>query len=139
MRFRGPYAFLSHVAPCPVRLEGVVFATVEHAYQAAKALSPERREAIQRCPTPAAAKRLGRTLEVRPDWEAITLDVMRQLLRQKFRREPWRTWLLAVSGPIVEDHDSGDTFWGVCRGRGENHLGRLLMQIREEWRQGTGG
>jgi ribA/ribD-fused uncharacterized protein len=139
MRFRGPFVFLSNFAACPVRLGGVLYPSVEHAYQATKTLDPVQQEAIRRAITPAAAKRLGRTVVVRPDWEAIKLEVMYQLLRGKFHREPWRAQLLAIPGLIVEDNDWGDTFWGVCRGRGENHLGRLLMQIREELRQEAGG
>lgn len=139
MRFRGRFAFLSNVAPCPVRLGGVVYPTVEHAYQAAKTVDPVQRETIRRATTPAAAKHLGRSVVVRGDWDDIKREVMRHLLRCEFHRQPFRSRLLAIRGPIVEENDWGDTYWGVCRVRGENHLGRLLMQVREELRQEAGG
>ena len=60
---------------------------------------------------------------------------MRDLLRQKFAREPLRSQLLATGeAKLIEGNHWGDTFWGVCRGQGENHLGMLLMKAREEIR-----
>ena len=85
-------------------------------------------------PTAAEAKQTGRTLSLRPDWETIKLGVMEQLLRQKFTTHAALQDQLKSTRPhsLVEDNTWGDTFWGVCKGQGANHLGRLLMSIRDE-------
>lgn len=132
--FSGEFRFLSNFSPAPVILDGVVFPTVEHAYQAAKTLDPSTRTRIRACFSPGMAKRVGQTAPLRPDWEELKLDVMRDLLVQKFSLNAERWALLKATKPrqIVEANWWGDTFWGVFRGRGWNHLGRLLMEIRDD-------
>lgn len=126
--FKGPYAFLSNFHPS---LVGGAYPTVEHAFQAAKTRDPEQRAKVATCATPAQAKRLGRKVTLRPDWEDVKLDVMEELLRQKFENPDLLT-LLRATAPheLVEGNTWGDTYWGVCRGKGRNHLGKLLMKIR---------
>ena len=76
---------------------------------------------------------MGRHLPLRPDWEDVKLSVMEGLLRQKFREEPFKSQLKATGdAQLVEGNYWGDVYWGVCRGQGENHLGKLLMKIRGE-------
>jgi ribA/ribD-fused uncharacterized protein len=117
-------------------VKGDCYPTVEHAYQAGKTLDLEARRRVRETETPAEAKRLGRTLEVRPDWEEIKLRLMRGLLRLKFQLPHLRAMLEATEdAPLVEENWWGDRFWGVCRDQGENWLGRLLMEIRDEIRQ----
>jgi ribA/ribD-fused uncharacterized protein len=129
------FAF-SNFEPCEVELDGEVYPTVEHAYQAAKSLRPEDRAKIRRARTPGMAKKLGRVFGLRRDWEEIKFDVMRGLLEQKFVQEPWRSRLLEHQGEIVEWNYWHDKIWGMCvctdcRGKGANHLGRLMTEIRE--------
>ena len=130
--FTGAFRFLSNFFPSPVEFEGLTYATVEHAFQAAKTVNPVERERIQRCSTPGAAKRLGREVVLRPEWERIRLGVMKELVRQKFTHDPrLRAQLLKTyPHPLVEENTWGDRFWGVCGGVGENHLGRILMEVR---------
>jgi ribA/ribD-fused uncharacterized protein len=125
--FKGPYAFLSNFHPSPV----FGYPTVENAYQAAKTREKTLRVPFRSC-SPGEAKRLGRKLPLREDWESIKLEVMETLLREKFTRHPELAAALKATGDseLVEGNWWGDTFWGVCRGKGENHLGRLLMQLR---------
>lgn len=131
--FKGPYSWLSNFAPAPVVFEGMCFRTVEHAYQAAKTNVLSERERFLKIPLASSAKRAGRHVTLRPDWETVKLHVMLVLLRQKFAVEPWRDYLLNTGdAQIVEGNYWHDTFWGVCNGVGENHLGRLLMQVRSE-------
>lgn len=132
--FDGPNRFLSNFTMAEVALDSVLYPSVEHAYQAAKTLDPGGRMAVRDCPTPGQAKRLGRSLKSRPDWPQVKLAIMEDLLRQKFTRHPGlRDKLLATGDQeLVEGNTWGDTFWGVCRGEGTNHLGRLLMKIRSE-------
>lgn len=134
-KFSGSFRFLSNFYPAPVSMRGEIYPTTEHAFQAAKTLDPAERKTIRSASTPGQAKRLGRTVALRSDWEEIKLDVMAACLRAKFSREPLRSRLLATDkATLVEGNEWNDTFWGVCRGVGENHLGRLLMEVREELR-----
>lgn len=130
--FRGEYRFLSNFWHVYVTYDGEVYPTVEHAYQAAKTLSQEFRSAICYATT-GEAKRMGRQVPMRPDWDSIKIDVMRDLLRQKFAEPELREALLATGdAELVEGNTWNDYFWGVCNGEGQNNLGKLLMEIRDE-------
>lgn len=134
--FKGDYRWLSNFWPVTVKLDGFKYPSTEHAYQAAKTVLPEAREAFADSElTAGQAKRLGRSVQMRSDWEVVRLSVMEDLLRQKFAHAELRQLLLATGDQLlVEGNNWNDTFWGVCRGKGENHLGKLLMKIREELR-----
>jgi ribA/ribD-fused uncharacterized protein len=129
----GPYRFLSNffIVPGGIEYQGRRYPSVEHAYAAAKSLDPAVRATIAILPTPGQAKRAGRAVALRPDWEVVKLAVMADLLARKFSREPLISALVKTgSAEIVEGNNWGDIFWGVCEGHGENHLGRLLMELR---------
>lgn len=133
--FNGRYKCLSNFHPSKVKLDGVDYPSVEHAYQAAKALDPAERRFVKDMETPGKAKRAGRKVRLRPDWEQIKISVMENLLRQKFRQPDFKRALLKTGdAELVEGNTWGDRFWGVCAGVGHNHLGKLLMKIREELR-----
>jgi len=85
--FTGRYAFLSNFYPSKIRLDGVVYPTAEHAFQAYKTDDLAQRMLIRQASTPKLAKRLGRQAPLRPDWERGKVEVMRQVLREKFRPE----------------------------------------------------
>ena len=101
------------------------------------------RQRVRDAATPAQAKRLGRKVALRTDWEQIKNKVMKTLLRSKFSQEPFRSRLLDWDGPIVEYTTWHDRYWGVCvcarhGGQGENHLGHLLTEVRSELLAETG-
>ncbi|ASN83273.1 NADAR family protein [Deinococcus ficus] len=132
--FQGEYRWLSNFwrLSRPVKLSGIEFWTVEAAYQAAKTLDLDDRRHLATL-DPGDAKRYGRTVKMRPDWDSIKLDVMTQLTRHKFRDPALRTRLLSTGTlQITEENTWGDTFWGVSRGKGQNHLGQILMALRHE-------
>lgn len=133
--FSGRYRFLSNFFPCEIFYCGKSYPTVEHAFQAAKTLDESAREHIRLQSTPGRAKQLGRMCVLRTDWESVKKDVMLNLLRFKFGRPDLRA-LLKSTGDfyLVEGNNWGDYFWGVCNGSGENWLGKLLMQVRDEIR-----
>ena len=134
-----PYEFLSNFYPATVRLDGVEYPTVEHAYQAAKTLDETERRHVRSASTPDEAKKRGGRVTVRPDWEDIKVSVMRDLLRQKFSDATLRDRLLGTAPhPLIEGNTWGDRFWGVCDGEGQNWLGRLLMEIRDGVAPGAG-
>ena len=115
--------------------DGSYYPTVEHAYQAAKAKTTDNisRKAIHAAKTPGKAKRIGNTIALRPNWYELRLEVMKYLLLQKFLIPELRDKLLATGDEeLVEGNWWGDIYWGICRGKGENKLGKLLMQIRSE-------
>jgi ribA/ribD-fused uncharacterized protein len=132
VRFAGDHAFLSNFHPSAVEWMGLPAATVEHAFQTAKTLDVEERQAIANAPTPGAAKRLGRAVVLRPGWEESKRAVMAALLLQKFTRhaELAKALLSTGNAELVEGNTWGDAFWGVCAGRGHNELGRQLMAVR---------
>lgn len=135
--FTGEHRFLSNFFNVMVQLDGKKYPSVENAYQAAKTLNGEDRKLFQHCGS-YRAKQLGRSLMLRPDWEEKKLTIMEELLRQKFADEVCKRLLLSTQdAELVEGNHWGDTFWGVCGGRGHNHLGRLLMKIRSEISEGT--
>jgi len=133
--FKGRYDFLSNFYPCIIPWNGGKYSSVEHAYQATKCVFPKDRERIRKAPTPKVAKEIGRKVAIVPWWEDIKVDVMRELLIKKFRRYELKKRLLKTGDEeLVEGNWWGDRFWGVCRGRGENWLGRLLMETRQFYR-----
>ena len=135
--FQGEYRFLSNFWPAEVVFEGATYPTAEHAYQAAKSLDPVERQRIAASPTPADAKRAGRALKPRDDWETAKFDVMERVVRDKFTRHAdLRRQLLATGdAELIEGNTWGDRVWGVYQGEGENHLGRILMRLRAELRK----
>ena len=132
-RFDGRYRFLSNFAPSPIALNGNIAPTVEHGFQAAKAISEQAARRILAADSPAEAKRMGRELKhCREDWDQVRLGFMLSLLAEKFGQNPdLRQRLIATHDEeLVEGNNWGDTYWGVCDGVGTNWLGRLLMVTR---------
>ncbi|MBI1313670.1 DUF1768 domain-containing protein [bacterium] len=111
----------------------IIFPTVEHAYQACKSTSALDWDIILNCLTPGAAKKAGRKFHLRADWDEARLSVMERLLWQKFTQHEFARKLVQIDGKIEEGNNWHDTFWGVdlATGEGFNHLGRLLMKVRD--------
>ena len=135
---------LSNFVGGPVALEHphtrelVEYRTVEHYFQACKARTPDDHDHIRQAPTPKEARRRGREVLIRPDWEQVKEEVMLTALRAKFALPEYRELLLATgSAPIGEDSPY-DHEWGVRdhRGgyKGANRLGKALEQVRDELR-----
>lgn len=138
-KFDGDYAFLSNFYPSSIfdSNDGFIYPTVEHFFQAKKSVILKERELISKADTPGQAKRMGRKVQLRSDWEDIKLLVMEDALRRKFSKQRFKVALLATGDEeLVESNYWGDTFWGVCNGIGENNLGKLLMKIREDFKNG---
>jgi ribA/ribD-fused uncharacterized protein len=131
--FHGQYRWLSNFYASPVMYEGLLYPTVEHAFAAAKTLHPVLREQIRTAETPGRAKRLGRKAVLRAGWDEMRVDVMKNLLIEKFGHEPFTSMLLNTGEAYLEEaNDWGDKFWGTCEGVGYNTLGWLLMHVRDE-------
>lgn len=130
--FKQEYRFLSNFWPCRVFLAPHWYGSVEHAYQAAKTTDLQAQLAIRSAQSAGMAKRLGKSVPLRPDWEKIKLEVMGDLLWQKFVLDHKLRARLVATGQrqLIEGNTWGDRVWGVCGGQGTNHLGNLLMRIR---------
>ncbi len=110
--------------------------SVEHHFQACKAISRQQFDMILTCGTPRGAKHAGRETDLRPDWEQIKQRVMICGLRGKFAREPYRSALLLTYPHALGETSPDDFEWGCRDGTGgyggQNLLGILLMQVRGE-------
>lgn len=140
--FRGPYDFLSNFHRAPLTWEGIHYPTSEHAFNAGKTTEPDLRRWIAEASTPREAKRRGHLVRLRDNWDTqVRYDVMRAVLVAKFAHIPGRVTALLDTAPalLVEGNTWHDQTWGDCRcGRpacgtpGENHLGRMLMDLRAQ-------
>jgi len=130
-RFCGRHHFLSNFQMCAILFEGQRYPSVEHAYHAAKTDDQSWRFLLLRG-SPGEAKRIGRRLPLRHNWEGMKIGVMRQLVTYKFtEHEALRRQLLATGDALlVEGNTHGDRFWGQVNGVGENWLGRILVDVR---------
>lgn len=141
--FQGDYRFLSNFwfFETPMKYQGMTFVTNEHFYVAMKTKDINlRREVADH--SLKGLKKFGRSFTVRDDWESIKFDVMLYGLRYKFsKRNPFlRLQLLATEDEYIQEGNFwNDRIWGVClkTGEGENNLGRLLMQVRDEIKEGV--
>ena len=131
--FRDEYFFLSNFSKSEIYLGDRLYPSVEHFYQAGKAETAPLHEYVRTAKTPAEAKKRGREVNMRKDWQDIKLKYMRLGLALKFDINELGDKLLATGdAELIEGNDWYDTYWGVCEGVGENHLGKLLMQIRDQ-------
>lgn len=134
--FRNEHAWLSNYAECKITIRGIEYQSVENAYMACKNTSPEWKE-LCRTSSAAQAKRESKNILLRDNWDEVKLRVMKACLDQKFAQEPFRQLLIDTGNQnIVEGTYWKDTYWGVDLKQdpniGENHLGRIIMQIRNE-------
>ena len=139
--FEGRFCFLSNFHPSPfVGSDGNTWDTVEHFFQAMKTLDVDEREFVRGKMTAGRAKRAGRKVTLRKDWDDVKLSVMEEALIKKFTQNKNLGRLLVdQTGDnfLCEGNTWHDQFWGNCTCplhkdlAGENHLGRLLMEIRE--------
>ncbi len=129
--FFGPYRFLSNFWYAKVELDGVIYPAIENAYQAAKT-DLHLRSPFKNC-SPGQAKSVGRGAPIRKTWDLEKVDIMRQLIEQKFALGSELAEKLLGTGDcrLVESNTWGDVFWGECGGRGQNQLGKLLMSQRD--------
>lgn len=123
----------------PLIYQGIKYHTVENFYQAMKLPKDaiDKRRYIASL-DPYGAKREGRKLQIRSDWEEIKLEVMEYALRFKFAPgTSWHSKLMATGkDDIIENNNWGDEFWGISvkTGKGRNHMGKILMKLREEFK-----
>jgi ribA/ribD-fused uncharacterized protein len=132
------YGEFSNFSPYPIHLQGKRWPTSEHYFQAQKFLDPKDQERVRRAKTPSLAARLGRDRrrKIRPDWESVKVSVMREAVEAKFRQHPdLQNLLLSTGEARLVERTNKDRFWGAGDdGRGQNMLGRILMDLRRKFR-----
>ena len=131
--FKGKYNFLSNFYFCPMRYNGLPFLSSESAFQAQKC--PERSSEFSSL-SPNNAKKLGRKVKLRDDWEDKKIHIMESVLRVKFLTPELKEKLIdTYPCELIEGNTWNDRFWGVDleTGEGRNELGKLLMKLRDEY------
>lgn len=133
--FRGSYLFLSNFYESPVEYKGLRYQCSEAAYQAQKCVDESDKQRFTVF-SAKEAKAMGQKVNVRPDWDIIKLEEMERIVRAKFQQNKDIAEKLIETHPrnLVEANNWGDDFWGydLCRQEGLNHLGKILMRIRDE-------
>ena len=142
--FDGAYEFLSNFYEAPVKWQGITYPTSEHAFQAAKVINPAVRLKIAAAPTPGKAKRMGRQVELRADWEQVKENIMYEIVKSKFTQNTYCLLALIATGDayLIEGTTGWhDNEWGNCDCpkckdiEGKNKLGKILMRVRKELRE----
>ena len=141
-----PYGFLSNFERTPINVDGLTYPTVEHYYQSMKVDQkyPELREWIRQAPKASYAKAIGDALNTHfimqkykdPEWPTKKPGVMKRAINIKFLVDPLRQKLLDTGDAILFEDNPDDPYWGIGDGTGVSMLGRILMQIRYEIRNG---
>lgn len=148
-KFKGRYFFLSNFYPCKIDHKGIKYPSVEHFYVAMKVSNIQLingiyynvvdfREMISKVKDPGDAKKIGHKVKLRDGWDEKKLEFMNFAVREKFKDEKLAELLLSTGDELlVESNYWHDNFYGSCtcskcNNNGENHLGKILMKVREE-------
>jgi N-glycosidase YbiA len=137
-----PYGCFSNFSPHPIQIQGTYWSTVEHYYQAQKfvgSIDAVIIPLIHNAGTPEEAAALGRcsSRQIRADWNLVKTQVMREAVLKKFlTHAEIRDILLDTGDETLVENSPNDYFWGCgVNQTGENHLGKVLMSVREEIRK----
>lgn len=135
-RVNDDYGNFSNFATFPVFIDGKLWKTVEHYFQANKFTNPDIIEKISNYSSPMDAAKEGRNRSniIKNNWEDIKVQVMYKGLYFKFIQHPKLTKQLLLTGnSIIIEHTKNDSYWADGGdGSGKNKLGELLMHLRKE-------
>jgi ribA/ribD-fused uncharacterized protein len=134
--FQGEHRFLSNFWECPVYYAGIQFQSAESAYQAMKCSVKADRNLFKHS-SPGEAKKMGRKVSLRADWDQVKLGLMKKIVAAKFTQNMalLQQLLDTKNAVLIEGNWWGDVYWGQVHGVGENHLGKILMRLRDKWRK----
>lgn len=143
LQFKGKYSFLSNMYSCSILFNGILFPSAEHAFQCSKCTNIEDFNKILNCKSSKLAKRLGRQIKLRSDWELIKDKIMFEIVKAKFNQNYNLGKKLIKTYPkiLIEGNIWKDTYWGVDLNKpgdkykygyyGFNKLGEILMNVRD--------
>ena len=131
------YGCFSNFYEGPFEIDGLTWPTTEHYFAAMKTMDVSQRDAIRKAATPLDAKRMGRVVTLRPDWEDVKYEVMLDALKAKFGNNlKLKEILLSTGDALIYEDSPYDKVWGTGQkggvGTGHNLLGKALMQVRSE-------
>ncbi|MBD2361761.1 NADAR family protein [Anabaena minutissima FACHB-250] len=137
-----PFGCFSNFSPHGIEIHGSYWSTVEHFYQAQKFVGSVDAviiPVIRAAKTPEDAAALGRcsSRRLRLDWDLVKTQVMREAVLKKFlTHSDIREILLSTGNEVLVENSPTDYFWGCgADNTGQNHLGKVLMSVREDLRQ----
>lgn len=138
LQFKNQYSFLSNFYPVEFVWDNIVWHHSEGAYQAAKTLDCEERLKISKMISPVTAKRAGKRIQLRSDWEEVKVGVMHEIVKAKFNQNPHLKVMLIDTGDadLEEGNTWNDRIWGICplgSSQGLNYLGEILMSLRDDF------
>ncbi len=135
-KFKGYLAFLSNFFESPFEVNRVTYQTVEHYYQSSKCVDFKEKLMIQNAETPSKAKRLGKKVKIRQDWDIIKDSIMYNGVFEKFRQNVnlAKKLILIDDSDLVEENNWGDLYWGVDidTKEGQDKLGAILRRVKKE-------
>jgi ribA/ribD-fused uncharacterized protein len=136
----GEYGCFSNFSRHPIQIGGKTWPTSEHYFQAQKFAGTEYEDEVRKAPTAMTAARMGRSRQrpLRSDWDSVKDQIMLEAVRAKFtQHDGLKAILLGTGDARIVEHTTNDAYWGDGGdGSGENRLGQILMQVREELRAG---
>ncbi|HFD2083280.1 NADAR family protein [Clostridium perfringens] len=129
--FKGKYYFLSNYSKSDIKINDITFLNAESAFHSFKDMKRQSQFANL---DPATAKRKGRNVKLREDWESVKDEIMYLVVKEKFKQnKELREKLIETGNEYLEEGNTwNDTYWGVCNGIGKNKLGKILMKVRSE-------
>lgn len=139
--FRGEYFFLSNFYEAPIVYDGIRYENNEAAFQAQKVKPEPGKKDDPRLEfsrlTPSEARRAGRKVILRKDWEDVKVSIMEEIVLTKFEQnDGLKEKLLSTGDAYLEEGNNwGDRVWGVVNGQGANNLGKILMKVRDKLRE----
>lgn len=134
---RQAYGCFSNFSRHEIEMDGKIWKTSEHYYQAQKTTDPTIREIVRNCPTPKEAAQFGRSLPMREDWDEIKYDIMRTIITAKVYQHPnIKELLLSTGEEELVENSPKDYIWGCGRdGSGCNELGKIFMEVRAAFKE----
>jgi len=140
-RTTGEYGFMSNFSKHPITVDGRRYETTEHYYQAMKATNDVDHESVRLAKGPKASKTLARQILLRPDWENVKYEIMKDALRAKAQQYEFIIPALENSGTEeLAENSPYDYIWGTGKdGTGQNLLGKAWMEIRNELTENLSG
>lgn len=138
-QFKNEYHWLSNFEPVAIRVNNIIYPSVEHAYMSAKSNDRKWKEFCSNSTVSAKQVKVrSRRVKLIKNWDIVKIDIMKDCLRQKFNNPAFKERLIDTGNQLIQEGNTwNDTFWGVClyTGKGKNMLGKLIMEIRDELKE----